>query len=237
MSDRWTKISVIVSVVLMGIPTAASFYPPLFEGLANQLPLDFIFTWMLRVGILSIGFLGGYFIRGIHDAEPDGEPDSGNEGVPIQENESSSDDDDDVLNSIKGCIETGETCWRGTATLTEDGRVSDIYVSYKAICPRCQTVMYDGENNTAAVATNSPYTTTYWDCPSCGHRTVEEYSKYKDAQNLFQTHIQRIVESEGERYSLNNLIGSIDSEVTPKGIWEQYAQVMDDPQVSLNCFH
>jgi hypothetical protein len=95
--------------------------------------------------------------------------------------------------------------------------------------------MYDGENKTAAVATTA---TTYWDCPSCGHTTVEEYSKYENVQNLFQSHIQRIVESEGEEYSLDYLIESIDGEVTPQAIWEQYAQIMDDdPQVSLNCFH
>jgi DNA-directed RNA polymerase subunit N (RpoN/RPB10) len=95
--------------------------------------------------------------------------------------------------------------------------------------------MYDGEDSVAAVATTA---TTYWECPSCGHRTVEEYSKYEDAQNLFQSHIQRIVESESEDYSLDNLIDSIKGEVTPQAVWEQYARVMeDDTQVSLNCFH
>lgn len=235
MSDRWTKISVIVSIVLIGIPTAASFYPPLFEGLANQLPLDFIFTWMLRFGILSIGILVGYVFRDFRDVDPEPEEESSDDGLPVEDNESSDDSDENILNSIQGCIEVGETCWRGTASLTENGSVSDRYVSYKAICPHCQTVMYDGENKTAAVATTA---TTYWDCPSCGHTTVEEYSKYENAQNLFQSHIQRIVESEGEEYSLDNLIDSIDGEVTPRAIWEQYAQVMDDdPQVSLNCFH
>lgn len=225
--SKWTKISVVVTIVLIGIPSAAGFYPPLFAGVAEQLPLDLILTWMGRIGLVALGGLLGWSARGYRDSEQDeGTTPGSTDEVPVE-------DDEETVQSIEGCIETGETCWRGTAELS-DGELVETEVAYRAICPRCQTVMYDGENQSVGVATTA---TTYWDCPSCGHRTVEEYSKYEDAENLFNSHIQRITESRGEDYSLDNLIESIDGEVTPRGIWEQYADLADDPQVSLNCFH
>lgn len=139
----------------------------------------------------------------------------------------------DGLDSIEGCIEVEDSCWRGTAELA-DGELLDTEVEYRAICPNCQTVMYDGENNSIPVATTA---TTYWDCANCGHETIEDYGKYRDAQNLFERAIRRIVETEGEEYSLSNLIERIDGEATPRGVWEEYTEIENDDQISLNCFH
>ncbi|WP_141211957.1 hypothetical protein [Halorubrum sp. Eb13] len=242
--SKWTKISVVVTIILIGIPTAADFYPPLFAGVAEQLPLDMILTWMGRIGLVALGGLIGWYARGERDSEQDEDttPESTDEDTTPETTDEVPDDvletqpaedDDETVQSIEGCIETGETCWRGTAELS-DGELVETEVAYRAICPHCQTVMYDGENQSVGIATTA---TTYWDCPSCGHRTVEEYSKYEDAENLFNSHIQRITESRGEDYSFDNLIENIDGEVTPRRIWEQYAELADDQQVSTNCFH
>lgn len=226
--SRLRIISILVTVVLIGIPTAANFYPPIFTGLADRLPIDFILTWMRRTGILAIGAMSGWFVRGIwEEGESEGETETDKEiekdnlsGVTVTE--------------IEGCIEVDGSCWRGIAELSDEN-ISDINVEYKAICPNCQTVMYDGENS-AAVATfgGGP---DYWECPSCNHQTIDRHSKYKDAQKLFDSHVRRIVESEGEVYSLDNLVGEIPHEMTPRSIWKQYAEVTEDSQVSTNCFH
>jgi len=45
--NRTTQIallSLLATVFLIGIPTAAGFYPSLFAGFAGSLPLEFILT-------------------------------------------------------------------------------------------------------------------------------------------------------------------------------------------------
>lgn len=241
--SRWEKITLFVTLVFIGIPTAASYYPPLVTGIADQLPLDFILTWMGRIGLIALGVLSGWYLRGRIENPPGESGGNGEELDGSQDRRGGSDTTqnlgvvedttDGSVDSIEGCIETGETCWRGTAEL-EDGELEDIEIPYRVICPQCQTVMYDGEGVRAVVATTGP---SYWDCPNCGHRTLDEYGKYEDAQNLLDRHIRRITESEGEEYSLDNLIDNIEGEVTPRGIWEEYAQSVDEDHVSLNCFH
>lgn len=228
--SRLTIVSILVTVVLIGIPTAANFYPPIFAGLADRLPIDFIFTWMSRSGILAIGVMSGWFVRGIWEEREESEG-----GTVTDEGIETNNNNEMTVTEIEGCIEVEGSCWRGIAELS-DGELSDINVEYRAICPNCQTVMYDGENSVGAVATfgGGP---DFWECPSCDHQTIDQYSKYEDAQNLFDSHIRRIVESEGELYSLDNLIHEISQEVTPRNIWEQYAETTDDSQVSTNCFH
>lgn len=235
--SRWTRVSIFLTVILIGIPTAAKFYSPLVAGLAEQIPVDLILTWMARLGLLALGVLMGWFGRGL--LNPPYVEDSPSPSDSIQREEEEAVVDDEIkgypvtqLGSIEGCIEVEGSCWRGTAGLSE-GELVNAEVSYRAICPQCQTIMYNGENRIGGVATTSR---TYWDCPGCGHRTVEQYSKYEDAQNLFESHIRRILESEGEVYSLDNLLDSIDGEITPRGVWVRYAEIVEDPQVSLNCF-
>lgn len=220
-------------IVFINLPQAINRWSPIFNSISPT-----ILNWVQNLLIAGCSFTIGWFFKSFwtptateSDTEESSESDS--EIAEVYDTsstvDSSSVDSADSIDTIEGCIEVGETCWRGTATLTEDGEVSDTNLEYKAICPNCQTVMYDGESSSVAVATTA---TTYWDCPSCGHTTVEDYGKYSDAQNLFQSHINRIVETEGEEYSLENLV-----ETTPREVWEEYSDVVDDPQVSLNCFH
>ena len=227
--SRLMVVSILVTVILIGIPTAASFYPPIFAGLADRLPINFILTWMARMGILALGAMGGWFARGIFKDDSELERQATATEEPEENNETETN-----ITEIEGCIEVEGSCWRGTAELSDE-EISDIEIQYKAICPKCQTVMYDGENSTGvAVIGGGP---NFWKCPSCDHQTMEQYSKYENAQNLFESHVRRIVETQGEEYSLDNIVEEIGNENTPRDIWRRYFEVMDDDQVSMNCFH
>ncbi|CDK39497.1 hypothetical protein BN903_49 [Halorubrum sp. AJ67] len=80
-----------------------------------------------------------------------------------------------------------------------------------------------------------------WVCSNdeCGHSANRDTSEYSDAENLFERHIRRIVESEDEEYSLQSLLDRLgeDEKVTGRRIWEKYAEIVDDDQISTNCFH
>ncbi|QPV64494.1 hypothetical protein I7X12_07750 [Halosimplex litoreum] len=212
--SRWTIVSIILTVVLIGIPTAANFYPPIFAGIAERLPLNIILTWMARLGIFSLGLLGGWWARGwsIDQVESD-------------------DCDEVAVSEIEGCIQTDESCWRGSAEISSD-RIVNIELENRAYCPNCQTVMYDGESSRSSVSGEIGL----WECPNCSHTAFDEGHPYGDAEKLFERHIRQIVESEGEEYSLENLIDGINGDVTPRRIWKQYASVIDDFNVSMNCF-
>lgn len=215
---RSESISIIITVILIGIPSAAEFYPPLFSGIANQLPLEFIFTWMARTGILILGIIIGWFLRGHEQNDL---------GVNVLGGGNSEKDNCEKIREIEGCIEVEGICWRGTAKLSEEG-ISETELMNEAICPDCQTVMSHVDGSLSGFPL---------DCPRCDYYTFPEHKGYDDAKNLFNSHIRRIVESEGEDYSLDNIIEKIEGEATPRQIWEQYANVVDDSQVSLNCFH
>lgn len=227
--SRLTIVSIVLTVVLIGIPTAANFYPPIFAGLARQVPLSLILTWMSRLGILILGVMAGWYARGewkedVSDETSGGEASGTGDTIEMSDT------------AIEGCIEVDGSCWKGTAELSE-GELVETEVSYKAICPKCQTIMYDGEDGPAVAVATMGGGPDYWDCPNCSHRTIDSIEKYKDAKKLFSSDIQRIVESQDEDYSLDNLADRIDGEVTPRGIWEEYTKVVDDEHVSLNCFH
>ncbi|WP_134672629.1 hypothetical protein [Halorussus marinus] len=219
-------LSFLATVFLIGIPTAAGFYPPLFAGLTETLPLDFIFTWMLRFGILALGFTLGWYLRG--------------------ESETA---DAERVSEIEGCIEKDDIAWKGTATLSR-GSIVDTDVEYKQICPKCQTPMkkesYEmpsgGRGRKPSYGRSTTTTRRVWECPNseCGHTAKRDSGKHDEAENLFERHIGRIVESsEDEEYSLQSLLDRIGEgeEVTGQRIWEEYAEVVDDEQVSTNCFH
>lgn len=226
---RKSQIVIILLMILFGLPEAAEFYPPLFAGIADDIPLDFIFRWMRIVGTLIIVFgLGrvssryGYWIAFI----------VGHIhyllnllsviSTPVENS-----------GTIEGCIQTNGTIWKGTAEFN-NGRVTTAEVEYKAYCPQCQAILYDGTNKMGTVLTPGP---DYWTCPDCGHRTTDEYSKYESAENLFQTEVGRIVESDGESYSIGSLLEQIEGEPSPRAIWEAYAEVVDKPHVTTDCFY
>jgi Zn-finger nucleic acid-binding protein len=212
--SRWTIISIIITVVLIGIPTAANFYPPIFAGIADRLPLNLLLTWMGRMGILSLGLLGGWWAR-------DWWIDQGETHKR----------DEMAVSEIEGCIEIEQSCWRGSADISSD-RIVDIRLKNRAYCPNCQTVMYDGESNRSSVSGEIGL----YECPNCSHSAFDKGDPYRDAEKLFERHVCRIVESEGEEYSIDNLINEINGDVTPRRIWQQYASISDDSNVSMNCF-
>lgn len=222
--ERGTKITTILTILFVGIPAIGNFYLPLLTDIVGWLPFDFIFTWMLRLGILALGFTLGWYLRG--DSE-------------VAEAER--------VDTIEGCIQKNDIAWKGTATLSR-GKVVDTDIEYKQICPECQTPMnkdtFDVPAQQRGVKpsySRSTQSKKIWACPNdgCGHSADRGKDEYNEAENLFERHIRRIVESENEEYSLQNLIDRLgqDEEVTPRRIWEEYAEVVDDEQVSTNCFH
>lgn len=56
-----------IVILLIGIPTAAEFYPAvfvsLFVTLFGWLPLDLILTVMFYFGVLSLGMLIGWYLH------------------------------------------------------------------------------------------------------------------------------------------------------------------------------
>lgn len=220
---RGTKISIMLTILFVGIPAIGNFYLPLLTGLFSWLPLNFIFTWMGRVGILTLGFTLGWYLRG--------------------ESETT---EAEQVDTIEGCIEKDDIAWKGTAVLSQ-GRVVDTDVEYKQICPKCQTPMkkesYKLPSGRRRKPSYSTSTTTrrVWECPNgdCEHTAGREAGQHDEAENLFERHIGRIVESNDEVYSLQILLDRLDEdeEHTPRRIWEEYAEVVDNEQVSTNCFH
>jgi len=221
--ERGTKISILLTILFVGVPAIGNFYLPLLTDLFGWLPLIFIFTWMGRFGILTFGFTLGWYLRG--------------------ESETT---EAERVDTIEGCIEKGDIAWKGTAVLSK-GRVVDTDVEYKQICPECRTPMrkesYELSSGRRRKPSYSTSTTTrrVWECPNgdCGHTTKREAGQHDEAENLFERHIGRIVESSDESYSLQTLLDRLeeDEEPTPRRIWEEYADVVDDEQVSTNCFH
>lgn len=149
------------------------------------------------------------------------------------------------LNTIEGCVETGGVAWSGTAYL-QDGQVENIDVPFKPICPECQTGLVERtkEATAAEQRLNPAYTPDaqpipIYLCPndSCQYSVERDPDKYDDAQLLFERHVKRITETRDEDYSLRNLVSNIENAATPKSVWEEYAEVVDDEQVSTNCFH
>lgn len=207
-------VSVFLTVVLIGIPSAASYYPPKLVGLADQLPLESIFTFMFQLGLILLGLITGWWTRGWRQTES--ETDENNKSI---------------VTEIEGCIRTDRSCWRGIAEVSE-GSVVSTEIEYKAICPECQTVMFDGESDRTPSGTAS----VQWDCPDCANSEFDTGDKYGDAKSLFERHIREIVETDDEEHSLDNLAAEIDGEITPQDIWEKYVEAIDDPKVSMDCF-
>lgn len=223
--DRGTKISITLTIIFAAIPAIGTFYLPRLSALASWLPFDFIFTWAGRFAVLTLGFTLGWYLRG--DAETT---------------------DAERIKSIEGCILNDDIAWKGEAALSR-GEIVDKGLDYTRICPKCQTPMKKesheiprSQRRAKPSYGNSSTTRKVWECPSngCGHTAKREAGQHDEAERLFERHIGRIVESSGEEYSLQNIIDRIreeDKEVTPRRIWEEYAVIVDDEQVSTACFH
>lgn len=227
--DRQTKLTVIIAVAsvgtllisfLTGLPVIIDRYPEFLAGVISGLPMDAISVWSERVGLLLLGITLGWYARGRVEA-----------------------DSTTSVNTIEACVEKGGVAWKGTAELS-NGKLVNIDIPYKPICPKCQsfpkekTVRYN-TNSGPYDRRSQPKSQDYWKCPNsdCQHSKKSEYDYFKEAENLLESHFERIIESEGEEYSLDALVEAIDGEPTPKEIWRQYVEVVDDSDVSTNCFH
>lgn len=149
------------------------------------------------------------------------------------------------LDAIKGCIERRGVAWQGTAHLHR-GEITNIEVPFDPLCPNCQTGFIDTTDNPSPKdqRQNPSYSpraqsTPVFSCPNdnCGHTVERHTEQHKAAQQLFERHARRITESRDEDHSLRSLILNIDGPVTPKKIWREYAEIVDDEQISTNCFH
>lgn len=213
-------------LVFISLPQAIDNWIPFLTTTTDRIPPT-VFNWIQNILLAAFGFATGWIVHSKYystkNAEQTDNPSPSNNPSPSK---------DSTIDSIEGCIETDGVLWRGNAKISGK-EITEINVPYQAYCPKCKTLMYDGENKNVGVVTTA---TTYWDCPSCSHTTVEKYSKYEAAENLFKTHISRIVESEGEDYSLDSLVENITA-VTPRKIWEEYYDKTDNSDVSIDCFH
>ena len=149
------------------------------------------------------------------------------------------------LDAIKGCIERKGVAWQGTAHLNR-GDITNIEVPFDPICPNCQTGYIDTTDDPSPKdqRKNPSYSpkaqsTPVFSCPNdnCGHTVERDAEQHKAAQQLFERHARRITESQDKDYSLRSLILNNNGPVTPKRIWEEYSEVVDDEQISTNCFH
>lgn len=214
MSRRLEILTLLTIILLIGIPNAAIFYPPLFAGLAEQLPLETIFNWMVRIGILIFGFSTGWYLRERTIESNAGSPTQSDAKTP----------DKIGVDSVEGCIEIQDTIWSASAILA-DGKITT-KVEDNPTCPECQTFM-----NESVVG---------WECDNCEHTAWREHTggPFPDRANtLFKSEVSRIFESDGEPYSLDSLVERIDGEPTPRAIWEAYAGVVDRPHVRTDCFY
>ncbi|WP_424016291.1 hypothetical protein ACOZ4N_01300 (plasmid) [Halorientalis pallida] len=149
------------------------------------------------------------------------------------------------LDEIEGCVEKDGIAWQGTAHFAE-GRVQNIYLPYDPTCPECQTGMVDRTDQPSSQEQrqNSSYSqdaqpTPIFACPNeaCGHTAERTSNQTDEVEKLLERHAKRIVETVDEPYSLSSLVEGIEDGITPRRVWKEYVSVVDDEQVSTNCFH
>lgn len=155
---------------------------------------------------------------------------------------------------IKGCIDRDGVLWRFQATLNiEDRSVEEVDVRSRPVCPECraelskETVDLPGSETLGGIG--SPYTNRFdakrrralcnrpiWECVSCDFSDSREASVRSDVETVSLRHVERIIESRDEPYSLPALVESVE-EVDARSVWEAYDDVVDDTEVSTQCFH
>lgn len=204
-------------VLLVGVPAAVKFYPPIFasafgfvpnivQNIIRFLPIGIITEIFYSLGIFSAGFWAGRRISGPGDTS------SGT---------------NDISNII-GCIEKNDVAWRFEATISnEEFRIN---TKRTPRCPECQTEM-------KSEGTRNHYQNSKWACPNsdCGHKA--DYSDDTEAKKIFSRHIEMILNDTNEPYFVDNIVDQING--TPSGtkIWEEYVdQVGNDySDISTAC--
>lgn len=217
-----SAIASVILVIFVGIPSAIKFYPQFFTGLADGLPASFVgvidllpinllLTLMTGLGIILF-VLFGILVTVSGESKSEGTDSTLN------------------INRIIGCIEKEGVAWRCRAKIS-DGNLERVQISREPRCPRCQTEM-NSENRRSATRRSK------WKCPNsdCGHRV--DYSTNDDAEKVFRRHIERILNSDGESYSLESLKDNTDGKVTEDEIWKEYIKKEGDKysDISDSCF-
>ena len=226
-----TAITGMLSVLiagLAGLPQIVEYYPQVINDLIQPIPLDFVATWGERMGLFLLGVTVGWFAYANSDASSD-----------------------PSVDSIEGCVEIRGVSWKGTGSIS-DGQIAGIDVPRNPTCPDCQSPMNTEEvkrggrsgiparsmNQRALGGSSTSY---YWKCPSsdCGKSKKKDRDRRDEAKNLLEKHFDRITKTEGEEYSLSNLIESVQEsggEVTGRQVWRRYVDIVDDSDVSTKCF-
>lgn len=155
---------------------------------------------------------------------------------------------------IKGCIDRDEVLWRFTATVNiEDRSIEEVSVRDRPTCPECRAELTketgDLLGSESIGGVGSPYSKSFdakrrnalsnrpfWDCVSCDFTVSREIGVRSDVETVARRHAERVVESRGESYSLPALVESVE-EVDARTVWEAYAGVVEDSDVSTRCFH
>ncbi|WP_127118479.1 hypothetical protein [Halorubrum sp. PV6] len=218
--DRQILLTAIIAVAsvlslmistLAGIPEIVRYYPSAITGLLEIIPLDLVSVWGERIGLLLLGLSLGWLahIRYISDSSKS-------------------------VDKIEGCVKLRGVLWKGTAKIN-NGHFVDISVPNKPLCSECQSPMNSSETGSGF---NQDF---FWKCPSSAHENIVErdFDREDEAVNLFSKHFGRIVESEDEEYSLDSLVESIKNrggKITSRAIWIEYVGVVDDPDISVDCF-
>lgn len=157
-------------------------------------------------------------------------------------------------NGIQGCVERNDVLWRFTATLDiEKRRVDEITVRDRPTCPECRAALEPTQDDLFGSdvigGPQSPYSKsfdakrrralknhTFWDCTRCEFTTDRDRDSSTNIEAIARLHAERIVESRDELYSLPALVTQLD-EVDARSVWEAYGDVVDDDDVSVQCFH
>ncbi len=155
---------------------------------------------------------------------------------------------------ITGCIELDDVLWRFTAAVNIDDRsVEEVTVRERPTCPECRAELTrersDLIGSDSIGGIGSPYSKSFdakrrnalsnrpfWDCVSCEFTVSRDTGARSDVETVARRHVERIVESRDESYSLPALVESVE-EVDARSVWGAYADVVEDSDVSTQCFH
>ncbi|WP_152031271.1 hypothetical protein [Natrarchaeobaculum aegyptiacum] len=223
--------TLLVMIIFVGIPTAAEYYPNLFPTFLAWIPFSLLRSISIPVVSISIGFIIGWYLRGINDRDYSNGPET-------------SEDSSNSINEIEGCVEKDGIIWKGLAQI-HNRRVGNVDFPFEPRCPKCRKEMnMESYKINSMSARRDPFgrsstqTRRLWECPDedCGHSTSRTTDQQKEARKLFKGEVEKLVESKGEEHSLENIIERIDGEISPRSIWEEYAEVVDSSHVSTNCF-
>lgn len=212
------SIATWIMVVLVGIPTAISFYPPLFTPIAGILPtfINDILEW-LPLGLITNGLLySGIFLAGFLTKNR------------LEKFISGSEEATQYPSEVVGCIEKDGVIWRAKATISDDN--FQVNVDESPRCPDCLTELTP--ENIGNVTLPSTLV-----CPNSDCSNVTGDSDNSEARKVFHRHVERMLNDTNEPYSISNLVDEIDGELTGSSLWKAYVDEVGQEysDISIKC--